>query len=269
MSGVNIAQIVPYDNMVVCSLDEAAYRVGVVIMGFFKDFIPVFRKHRITLIEKRQEVGNIVSFRFRTKEPLNWKAGQHGMMVFEKLKLEGGSTRGFSVASSPDEGVVMLSTRIGDKPSAYKKRLSDMQPGDSMMMRGPFGPFYVTDPSRKAVFIAGGIGITPFRSLILDAVEHRERGPKEIHLLHADDSGQFAFKEEFDSLAAENSFIRLSHITGRDGFGSAIRSKAAELGQDAVYFVSGPPAMVKWAKGVLAESGIVKKNIRSELYFGL
>ena len=107
-------------------------------------------------------------------------------------KLEGRSWRAFSLSSGPDEAEVRITTRITDKPSPYKRALMALKPGDQMVMRGPFGPFFLDGSKRPVVFIAGGIGITPYRALIGDAIGKKEQAPASIHLLYADDRGEYA-----------------------------------------------------------------------------
>jgi len=236
-------------------------------MGFLQDLTPVFRKSLLAFVESVPEAGNITSFLFEPDRPLAWKAGQHGIFSFPR-RMEGGSWRGFSVASHPGEGVVRVSTRITESPSAFKRALLDLKPGDSISMRGPFGPFYLDGSRRPAVFIAGGIGITPYRSMILDAARDRGRAPAAIRLLYADDGGQYAYRAELDEAAARNGFLTVDCLTGAD-LPARISDCVRDLGNGAVFFISGPGKMVKSVKRSLTEQGVAQKNIRHEMFLGL
>lgn len=236
-------------------------------MGFLKDFLPIFQKNKIIFVKKEKDTGNIVSFHFKLDEMIHWKAGQHGIFSFQK-KMEGGSWRGFSIASSPHEDTIMISTRISENPSAYKKALMNLKPGDEINMRGPFGPFYLDESKRPAVFIAGGIGITPYRSLIIDSVQNPDNAPVLINLIYSDDNKEFAYKEEFDDIASGNGFIRVDYTT-RETLDDNLNDCINKLGNNAYYFISGPGKMVDVLKKTLVAKGISKKNIKKELFIGL
>ena len=236
-------------------------------MGFMQDFTPVFKKSTITFLNRRQEAGNISSFLFRHDPAVHWKAGQHGILSFRR-KLKGGSWRGFSIASHPSEGIVLISTRITDQPSAYKKALMELKPGDEISMRGPFGPFYLDGSKRPVVFIAGGIGITPYRSLILHSALNTSQAPSSIRLLHFDDSGQYAYRRELDDIVVKNDFIKVVYGTSKDSNGK-IAEQVRELENKACYYVSGPGEMVNSVKKSLKAQGISKNNIKHELFMGL
>ena len=236
-------------------------------MGFIQDLTPVFKKSKLTFLSRRQEAGNISSFLFRPDSEVHWKAGQHGILSFRR-KLEGGSWRGFSIASHPNEGIVLISTRITDQPSAYKKALIELKPGDEISMRGPFGPFYLDGSKKPVIFIAGGIGITPYRSLILHSALNTSQAPASICLLYSDNTGHYAYRQELDNIVIKNDFIKVEYSTSEDLQGK-IAEQIRELGNSAFYYVSGPGKMVTSIKKSLIAQGISRNNIKHELFIGL
>ena len=238
-------------------------------MSFVSDILPAFQKHRLIFEGKRKETGNIMSFVFRPEKPLNWKPGQHGILSFGRARLEGGSWRGFSIASAPYEGVVMISTRIPERPSAYKQALMNLEPGDAITMRGPFGPFYIDDPSRPVVFIAGGIGITPYRSMILSLLKNNRKGTGTIRLLYADDKKEYAYTDELGTAVATEGFVEINYMGSREELSDEIAKAVNEYGNSASYFISGPGSMIKAVKHKLKDYGIGKRNIKYEPFFGL
>lgn len=236
-------------------------------MGFIQDLTPIFKKSKLTFLNRRQEVGNISSFLFQHDPAVHWKAGQHGILSFSR-KLEGGSWRGFSIASHSNEGIVLISTRITDQPSAYKKALMELKPGDEISMRGPFGPFYLDGSKKPVVFIAGGIGITPYRSLILHSALDTRQAPSSIRLLYFDNTGNYAYRQELDDIVIKNDFIKVEYGTSEDLYGK-IADQIRELGNGACYYISGPGKMVTSIKKSLAAQGIARNNIKHELFIGL
>ncbi|MFL6473799.1 MAG: Rieske 2Fe-2S domain-containing protein, partial [Nitrososphaera sp.] len=137
----------------------------------------------LTLLEKdRIEGTDVTSFKFSKqsdqvgeegKTPLNYVAGQFAFFdiggVYDDPK---GPIRHFTISSSPTENFIMFSTRIRDSP--YKKRLSTLEEGARVKVRGPEGQFVLHDEDyskKSAVFLSGGIGVTPFRSMIKYATD--------------------------------------------------------------------------------------------------
>jgi len=236
-------------------------------MGVLKDILPVLKKHKIVFVERKPEVSNIVSFYFKSIESVSWKAGQHGIFSFFE-KLKGGSWRGFSIASSPKDDKIMISTRITDKPSAFKKALMALKPGDQMKMRGPFGPLYLDGTNRPVVFIAGGIGITPYRALIQHIANHENVAPERIELLYADNKAEYAFKDEFDSLPSNLDYINIDY-TSRPNLHEKLSDLVTKYGNNANYYISGSYEMVSSIKKVLRLRGIYRKNIMNDIFIGL
>jgi nitrite reductase/ring-hydroxylating ferredoxin subunit len=136
----------------------------------------------LTLLEKDKVEGiDVMSFKFSKqgdqgegktdKSPLDYTAGQFAFFdiggVYNDPK---GPIRHFTISSSPTENFIMFSTRIRDSP--YKKRLSTLEEGTKVKVRGPEGQFVLhQDYSKPAVFLSGGIGVTPFRTMIKYATD--------------------------------------------------------------------------------------------------
>ena len=139
----------------------------------------------LTLLEKDKVEGtDVTSFRFSkqndddTQEggkdqnaPFNYTAGQFAFFdiggVYNDPK---GPIRHFTISSSPTENFIMFSTRIRDSP--YKKRLSILEKDAKVKVRGPEGQFVLhEDYSKPAIFLSGGIGVTPFRSMVKYATD--------------------------------------------------------------------------------------------------
>src|SRR6476659_1945296 len=135
----------------------------------------------LTLLEKDKVEGtDVVSFKFSKqgdlgektdKTLLDYTAGQFAFFdiggVYNDSK---GPIRHFTISSSPTENFIMFSTRIRDSP--YKRRLSTLEQGAKVKVRGPEGQFVLhQDYSKPAVFLSGGIGVTPFRTMIKYATD--------------------------------------------------------------------------------------------------
>jgi len=232
---------------------------------YLNDYVPIFKKRRITLLNKKHEAGNIYSFVFKLDGRADWHAGQHGVLFIEHVKIAR-SFRPLSLASAPSEDV-MFSTRITENPSPFKQALATMQPGQQASMRGPIGPFYITD-KRPVLFIAGGIGITPFRALIKDSLVNPNVAPHHIQLLYIDDHANFAYEEELKAFADSNS-VDVSLLTAREELKLRIADYVRVHNNKARYYVSGSARMIKAMQILLKAHGISPRNILNDTFFGV
>lgn len=124
------------------------------------------------LIEVRQVAESTVGFMVETDQPIEFQAGQTCdiTIVSPKYQDEKGNARTFSIASSPSDAPRLLfATRMSQ--SAFKRSLVEAAAGADLEVDGPYGSFTLhRNVKRPAVFFAGGIGVTPFRSLVKDMV---------------------------------------------------------------------------------------------------
>ena len=133
-------------------------------MSFFQDTLSIFKKRDLLFLESYKESEGVYTFLFKKEKDLTWKAGQHGLFSITHKKIKN-STKPFTVASAPTENVVRLTMRIGENPSDFKKAMLELKQGMKVKMSGPVGSFYLKD-NKPSLLIAGGIGITPFRSIL-------------------------------------------------------------------------------------------------------
>jgi ferredoxin-NADP reductase len=219
-----------------------------------------------------------LAFRFEKPAGFNFKAGQ--AVVLELLDPpagDGQKRRTFSLVSAPFEGTLVIATRMRD--TAFKRALNALPDGASMKLVGPIGQFTLTDAARPAVFIAGGIGITPFMSMLRQAA--RDSSPQRLLLLYSNRRPEdAAFLGELQELGRQNGNFRLfATMTdmsnsarkwdGEAGFVNADLIRRCAGGLIApVYYVVGPPAMVVAMQETLRGAGISDEDIRSEEFYG-
>ncbi len=189
-----------------------------------------------------------------------------------------GNTRAFSIASTPQEDFLLVATRLRD--SAFKRVLSHALPGTQVKLDGPFGDLRLhNDSSRAAVILCGGIGITPFRSILLNATQNRL--PHRIFLFYANRRPEDApFLEEMQALEKQNPNFKLigcmsemeksrRHWDGERGKlnRQMLKKHLGEL-PSAIYYITGPPGFVAAMRGMLADSGVDEDNVRTEEFGG-
>jgi ferredoxin-NADP reductase len=234
-------------------------------MNLIKDILPIFKKHEIAFKEKYREVGNIYTFIFGMDQGVRWEPGQHGVFTIKHTKIKK-PTRAFSIASTPSEGQIKISMKIPENPSEFKKALLELQPGMKVAMRGPIGSMY-TEEQKPLLFIAGGIGITPYRALVKNLQRNTSGYTKEVKLLYMDSKEQFIYTEEFNK-AGKTSPIETNYLVNREKLYGKIDSFIAKHSNEAEYFVAGPKSMTKAIEKALKDKGVTKKNIKKDPFIG-
>jgi glycine betaine catabolism B len=257
----------------------------------------------LTLLEKDKIEGtDVTSFKFskqsdqgQDKTPfLDYTAGQFAFFdiggVYNDPK---GPIRHFTISSSPTEDFIMFSTRIRDSP--YKKRLSSLEEGTKVKIRGPEGQFVLhQDYSKPAVFLSGGIGVTPFRTMIKYATD--KQLPVKIVMFDSNRNiNNILFKKEFDDWANINKNLRIIYTISegedRQHEQSSSSSTAkkndwkGEYGRidkamilkyldtnalnNSIFYICGPPSMLKAMQTLLQEDlNISKERIKVEEFTG-
>ena len=218
---------------------------------------------------------------FRFAKPADWtyRAGQFvDITLLDPPETDAeGDTRGFSISSAPSEDMIMITTRLRD--TAFKRVLQTMPIGTRVKVEGPFGDLRLHQADRPAVVLTGGIGITPFRSILVETI--RAGGlPYPVVVLYANRRPQdAAFLEELRTLAGQDEYFRfvptMSGLDASDTWdGERGRIDAAMLDRylggmtDAIYYLTGPPGMVHGLRTMLVESGVDEDDIRTEEFTG-
>jgi ferredoxin-NADP reductase/nitrite reductase/ring-hydroxylating ferredoxin subunit len=254
----------------------------------------------LSLLEKvKIESTDVTSFKFSKQNdqvgegeedkitPLNHTAGQFAFFdiggVYNDPK---GPIRHFTISSSPTENFIMFSTRIRDSP--YKKRLSILEKGAKVKVRGPEGEFVLhQDYSKPAVFLSGGIGVTPFRSMLRYATD--QQLPLKITMFDSNrNRDSILFKKEFDEWANKNKNLKIiytisddeqqqSSSTANDWKGEHGRIDKAMILKyldtnvlnNSIFYICGPPSMLKAMQSLLQDNlEIPRERIKVEEFTG-
>jgi ferredoxin-NADP reductase len=215
----------------------------------------------IKLISSKTEVGNVMTFVFETGG-LSWIPGQYQKYILPQAgttKVE--TERWFTIASAPSENVIHISARIS--PSIFKQTLKALVPGDMIQRRSIKGDFtWEEEPSKPIVLIAGGIGITPFRSILLE----RQATNKKINatLLYFNRTNKIPFLEEFEALAEKHSEFTFLPIVGEDISTHNILRRVPQA-TDKTFYLVGPKPMVENVGDDLKKQGI---NLKQDWFPG-
>lgn len=189
-----------------------------------------------------------------------------------------GNARAFSIASAPHEPDIMFATRM--RNTAMKRCLHNIPLGTELEVDGPWGDLKLhTRAERGAVFIAGGIGITPFRSMVLDAAKNKL--PHKIRLIYSNRRPEdTVFLDDLSRAEKENSNFKMIATmtemgksarpwTGKRDFVDKKMFGEATAGlSDPIVYLAGPGAMLNAMRKLLVESGVNEDDIRAEEFAG-
>jgi ferredoxin-NADP reductase len=190
-----------------------------------------------------------------------------------------GSRRYFSIASSPTEKELMVVTKFAEKSSTFKTELKNIKTGQEINAAGPDGDFVLPkDEARPLVFIAGGIGIAPFRSMVKYLLDTKQK--RNIALIYSNNTEEeIAFEEVWDEAAKAFAMKTIYTLTdqnsipkswqGRTGYINAemVKSEVKDF-KNVLFYVSGPDPMVRATEKALRGIGVAEKNIIVDYFPG-
>jgi ferredoxin-NADP reductase len=232
------------------------------------------------LLRRELVADRTMAFTFAKPAGWDYRAGQFVDITLldpPETDVEG-NTRGFSISSAPSEGVIVITSRLRD--TAFKRVLQTMPLGTAVKIEGPFGDLRLHHADRPAVVLTGGIGITPFRSILLQAV--RDGGlPYPVVVFYANRRPEdAAYLDELAELATQDSNLTLvptmSDMSGSERAWGGERGRidlsmlARHLDGAAapIYYLTGPPGMVHGLRSLLVASGVDEDDIRTEEFTG-
>jgi ferredoxin-NADP reductase len=220
----------------------------------------------LTLIEKHPETNDVVSFIFQPQEPTTWIAGQFLTLVVPHENPDShGTEHYFTISAAPYEGHIQITTRLTG--STFKDALNALPIGDTVEAKDIDGDFTLQEPKGQYVFIAGGIGITPFHSIIKQLV-HEEKHLNAQLIYGNRDAGQIVFKQELEAWAAVNPDFTIQNVISPQMIDEeTIRSKVPDL-QAVTFYVSGPEPMVEALEKTMAGMGIQEDRMIRDYFPG-
>jgi len=223
---------------------------------------------KLKLAARKKESPGVESLIFKPEKPLSWKAGQFLHYVLNHPDTDDrGSDRWFTIASAPYEGHVMITTRFADtKGSTFKKTLKALKVGDTIEISDLDGDFIINDARKDYIFIAGGIGITPFHSILKQA-EHEGKSLR-VQLLYANRKLVAAYKKEFDAMAKRNPHFKVHYLFHPQRIDQQTLQELVPDLRKPLFYVSGPEPMVESVGKMLLKMGVPKKNLKQDWFPG-
>lgn len=232
-------------------------------------------------LQGREEIAErTMAFRFKRPAGFEFRAGQFvDVALIDTPEMDSqGAVRTFTIASAAYEDELLLATRM--RTSAFKRVLRTLPIGTEVKLEGPMGSFTLHKNSAKAaVFLAGGIGITPFRSILREA--DRERLPHQFYLFYSNRRPEDAsFLTELENLAASHpKIIFIPTMTEMENSKMCWNGEVGFIDREMlvkhfcdlrgpIYYAAGPPAMVAAMRQLLIKLGVDEDDIRTEEFGG-
>lgn len=235
-----------------------------------------------TRLVSREEVARgTLAFHLEKPAGFEFRPGQ-AMDVILPGAADSGSADArhtFSIVTAPHEPELVFATRMREG-SVFKRALGALADGAPLQLDGPFGSLVLhKKPTRAGVLIAGGIGVTPFMSMLRHAAH--QHGSQPLVLLYSNRRPEdTAFLAELQALQQRHPPFRLVATmtdmekssqpwSGATGFVDAafIRQAVKDLPAP-VFYVCGPPGMVEATRNILVEAGVDEDDVRSEEFYG-
>ncbi|HEX6020256.1 MAG TPA: FAD-dependent oxidoreductase [Burkholderiaceae bacterium] len=234
-------------------------------------------KANVKLIRKETIANGTMAFYFAKPAGFEFRAGQFAdyTLIDPPETDDEGNTRGFSLVQAPYEPDLVAATRMRD--TAFKRVLKNLPIGSEVKFDGPYGDFTLhKTAATPAVFIIGGIGVTPVRSMVAQATH--EKSAHQITLLHASRTpADLPLKSDFERLARDNRNFRYvvtveSPPAGWQGergrVDAALVKKCVPDLHKPIYYLAGPEGMVKAMRALLVSLEVNEDNIRTEEFTG-
>jgi ferredoxin-NADP reductase len=236
--------------------------------------------YRTTLLGRTEVADGTMAFQFEKPTNFVFKPGQYIDLTISDSQRgsANGRTHTFSIASSPFDKNVLVTTRM--RNTVFKQSLSVSPIGSAARIEGPMGSFSLhNNTARPAVFLAGGIGIAPFLSMLSYATGERLRHSIVLFYAnrHLEDA---AFMDSLWKLECANPRFRFvptltrmaNNNGGWKGKTGHISSEmlVTQLGivRGPIYYIAGPPTMVAATRRTLCEVGVDEDDIRTEEFAG-
>ncbi len=232
-----------------------------VVTKDFRQTLKLVRRHDLT--------PSITEFWFQPIRPANFIPGQFLEYTLPHPKPDSrGIRRWFTIAASPTEGQILITTKFSEKSSSFKQALRKMKIGDEITASKVEGDFVLpanqADSANKLIFVAGGIGITPYRSMIKYLLDKNEK--RDIVLLYGAKTEQdFVFKDIFAEAEAKG-WLKPIYVTTPLS-AELVKEKVPDWHECTIY-VSGPEPMVESLEKQLLAISVPDARLKRDYFPG-
>ena len=244
--------------------------MALVLGNIFSYIVSPKERLLLHLKEKIQLTADTYDFVFGLNQKINYAAGQYMEWTLGHHNPDArGSRRYFTLSSSPTENNLRIGVKFYSNGSSWKKSLLAMTAGQEIVASQLTGEFTMPkDPNKKLVFIAGGIGVTPYRSMIQYLLDTNQK--RDIVLLYSSKTaGDFVYKDVFEKAEVQLGIKTIYVPSDTMGYIDAKKVSAEVVDfKDRTFYISGPHLMVDAFKKSLSQMGLSRSQIKSDYFPG-
>lgn len=234
---------------------------------------------KLKLLQVKPEVQGINTYIFEKPKNFNYLPGQYLVLIFSKSGNLDKESREFTLSSSPTEDHLSITTK-NENNSDFKRKLETLQIGDSIEADGPFGTFILDeDISGKHILLAGGIGVTPFRSIIKYNVDKNLKNT-DIHLIYSSSNENIVlFKDDFDNWTNDN--IDITFVLTSDNHNKMWKGEVGRIDNNMIkrlttyyllptttFWICGSKDFVRDMESILLRLKVKPDKVHSETFTG-
>lgn len=240
----------------------------ILLSGNLFSYAVSFKERLVLSLKEKTEIAkDVFEFVFNPDNKVSFAPGQYLEWTLPHPNADRrGVRRYFTITSSPTEDVFKLGVKLNKPSSSFKEKLFSMQTGDKIIAGGLAGDFLTPrDKSKKLVFMAGGIGITPFRSMIKYLIDSGEK--RDITLLYAvKEEREIAYRYLFIEAEAKIG-LRTEYVVSKFIDAELINAKVPDW-KERIFYISGPDAMVRAYKKMLIKMNVPRRKIVTDYFPG-
>lgn len=255
--------------------------LALVVGNVFSYLVSPKKKLLLTLQAIKPIATDCYDFVFSASQKFNFKPGQYLEWTLPHTRPDTrGNRRYFTISSAPGEKQLALGVKIYPNPSSFKKTLLGMKLGDKLIASQLAGEFVLPKkPEQKLVFIAGGIGVTPFHSMIMDLLNRLERRP--IVMFYSDKTkDNFVYTSDFDAAERELGIKTVYTLTDTQTIPLTWKGERGYITREMIlkyvpdyferiFYISGPHSMVVAFDKILRDLGVNRNRIKKDFFPGL
>ncbi len=222
----------------------------------------------LKLIKRIDHFKDISSFIFKPLEKVGWLAGQYIKITIDHDEPDSrGTSRIFSISSALFENNIRITTRFDfESGSTFKKAFRALKEKTVIPSTSPKGNFVVDGTEKSLLFIAGGIGITPFRAIILDL--DFKKTDLNMELVYSNKNHEILFNEDFYKVFRKRNNFSLFYMFSPQRISEeTVRSKSSFF-KEATVFISGPAKMVKDIAEECKKLGKDPNDLKKDFFVG-
>ena len=222
---------------------------------------------KVKFVGKKKEIENVYTFTFDPGKKISWQPGQYLHYELPHPDADDrGIERWFTISAPPYEGLPTITTRFDhEHSSSFKNALRKLEPGTEIEAGEPRGDFLLDPDASRHVLIAGGIGITPYHSQLLQ-LDHDGK-PLNIDLFYANRDENFVFDDKFKRSADKHPEFKIHKIVGDQRIGKD-DFQPFLVDESITFYISGPKPMVETYQHLLEELDVAPERVRTDYFPG-